>query len=339
MSELIKQQNNTPKISVIVPVYNVEKYIHQCIDSILGQTFTDFELLLIDDGSPDNCGAICDEYAAKDSRIRVFHQENAGVSAARQFGIDNAIGEYSIHVDSDDFIEPLALELLYTKAKEDNFDIVICDYFSYDKSNCKYISQQASVDNYKCLELLLMNKLIGTTWNKLIRHRLYKEYSINFDIEICYCEDYLVIVDLLLLSVKIGYLSKAIYFYRNTPNSITRSFSKANYNNQIAFIDKLVYKLKDIQFVGRYLSSLRFDLVLFYYNRGLLNIKEVIYQLEIIRPDLKIILENKNGLHKIQVNCMNHFRLIPIITSKCFYLIWKSKIIMMSQINKLYDLI
>ena len=93
-----------PKISVIVPVYNVEKYLHRCVDSILAQTFNDFELLLIDDGSKDKSGAICDEYAAKDSRVRVFHKENGGVSSARNLGLENAKGDWIIFIDSDDWI-------------------------------------------------------------------------------------------------------------------------------------------------------------------------------------------------------------------------------------------
>ncbi len=94
-----------PKISVIVPVYNAEKYLHRCIDSILSQTFTDFELLLIDDGSKDKSGTICDEYAEKDSRVKVFHKKNGGVSSARNLGLDNAKGEWICFVDSDDYIE------------------------------------------------------------------------------------------------------------------------------------------------------------------------------------------------------------------------------------------
>ena len=95
----------TPKISVIVPVYNTAKYLHRCLDSILQQSFKDFEVLLVDDGSTDNSGEICDEYAAKDSRVRVFHKENGGVASAREIGIENAVGLYSIHVDSDDWTE------------------------------------------------------------------------------------------------------------------------------------------------------------------------------------------------------------------------------------------
>ena len=98
-----------PKISVIVPVYNVEKYLCRCIDSILAQTFTDFELLLIDDGSKDSSGEICEEYAGKDARIRVFHRQNGGVSTARNLGIDKAKGEWIYFVDSDDVVLPSAL--------------------------------------------------------------------------------------------------------------------------------------------------------------------------------------------------------------------------------------
>ena len=102
----------TPKISVIVPVYKVEQYLHRCIDSILSQSFTDFELLLIDDGSPDNCGKICDEYTQKDSRVRVFHKPNGGVSSARNLGLDNAKGKWIAFIDSDDFVEKEYLEKL-----------------------------------------------------------------------------------------------------------------------------------------------------------------------------------------------------------------------------------
>ena len=92
-------------VSIIVPVYKVEKYVRQCVDSLLAQTYRNIEVILVDDGSPDNCGAICDEYAAKDCRVKVIHQQNGGVSVARQTGIDHATGEYSIHADPDDWVE------------------------------------------------------------------------------------------------------------------------------------------------------------------------------------------------------------------------------------------
>ena len=126
-----------PKISVIVPVYNTEQYLHRCIDSILAQTYTDFELLLIDDGSKDNSGKICNEYAAKDSRVRVFHKENGGVSSARNIGLDNAKGGWISFVDSDDWISTEYLENLFN-AVDNTVDLVVAyahlvDYQEPDK--------------------------------------------------------------------------------------------------------------------------------------------------------------------------------------------------------------
>ena len=121
-----------PTISVIVPVYKVEKYIHRCVDSILAQTFTDFELILVDDGSPDNCGAICDEYAARDSRIHVIHQENGGLSAARNAGIDwsfaNSDSQWLTFIDSDDWVHPEYLERLLDAVVTNNVSISICGF-------------------------------------------------------------------------------------------------------------------------------------------------------------------------------------------------------------------
>ena len=121
-----------PKISVIVPVYKAEKYLHRCVDSILSQTFTDFELILVNDGSPDNCGAICDEYAQKDNRVRVFHKENGGVSSARNLGLDNAKGEWITFVDSDDWLKPGCLEQLTNKL---DADMIKCGIEASDKSS------------------------------------------------------------------------------------------------------------------------------------------------------------------------------------------------------------
>lgn len=116
-----------PKISVIVPVYKVEKYLPECIESVLAQTFTDFELILVDDGSPDNCGAICDAYAARDPRIRVFHKENGGVTSARRLGVERSRGEWIAFVDSDDVVSTDALTLLFAHADADT-DIVEGEY-------------------------------------------------------------------------------------------------------------------------------------------------------------------------------------------------------------------
>ena len=114
-------------ISVIVPVYNVEKYLDKCIQSILGQTYSNIELLLIDDGSTDSSGAICDKYVTQDSRVRVFHKSNEGVSAARNWGLDNAKGEWIAFVDADDWIDSDMYERMYNAAVQNQTDMVSCD--------------------------------------------------------------------------------------------------------------------------------------------------------------------------------------------------------------------
>ena len=145
-----------PKISIIVPVYKAENYLHRCVDSILTQTFSDFEVLLIDDGSPDKSGYICDEYARKDSRVRVFHKENGGVSSARQCGIDNAYGEYTIHADPDDWVEPTMLEELYAKAMDEDADMVICDYYEDGKE--RITLKKINIESLS--PLILLDKLL-----------------------------------------------------------------------------------------------------------------------------------------------------------------------------------
>ena len=133
-----------PDISVIVPVYKAEKYMHRCVDSILAQTFTNFELILVDDGSPDGSGTLCDQYAQKDNRVKVIHKENGGVASARQCGIDNATGEYTIHADPDDWVEPNMLQELYNKAKELDADMVICDFYVDTENERVYRTQNVS---------------------------------------------------------------------------------------------------------------------------------------------------------------------------------------------------
>ena len=117
-----------PLITIVVPIYKVEKYLGRCIDSLIAQTYPNIEIILADDGSPDRCGAICDEYAQKDSRIKVIHQENKGVAAARNAALDIAQGEYIMFVDSDDYVEPTFCEIPLKTAQQQNADMVIFGY-------------------------------------------------------------------------------------------------------------------------------------------------------------------------------------------------------------------
>lgn len=187
------------KISIIMPVYNSEQYLDRAIKSIISQTFSEWELLLIDDGSQDNSLKICDKYAIIDSRIKIFHKtQNEGVAMARKTGIDNAKGEYSIHFDSDDWAETTMLEELYNKAKTENADIVITDYYvNTDKSQEIHKQKPTSTIPIQTLQDIFDNKLLGSLWNKLIRTKLYKEYQAKFFKGINHCEDLLILVQLL----------------------------------------------------------------------------------------------------------------------------------------------
>ena len=229
-----------PKVSVIVPVYKAEAYLHRCIDSLLAQTFTDFEVLLIDDGSPDRSGEICDEYAAKDARFRVFHKENGGVASARQMGIDNAFGEYVIHADPDDWVEATMLEELYNKAKEEVADMVICDFFTEKHSGTSYVSQEISDTNHhSVLNRLVAGTLHGSVWNKLIRTGLYNQFDVKFPLRMTYCEDLFVVCSLLLHDIKVSCLPKAFYHYDNTinENSLTSNIKPLSKDA----VDSLIY--------------------------------------------------------------------------------------------------
>lgn len=181
-----------PELSIIVPVYKVENYLPRCIESILAQTFTDFELILIDDGSPDRCGEICDEYAAKDSRIVVIHQKNQGVSAARNAGLDAARGTYLGFVDSDDWIEPEMYQEMLHAAKSKGVDLVICGLNHYDESGNFLFSELNEAIECDGQALLLSlfsmpNKLGGCIFNKLyLRETVCKP---RFFSSIQYAED------------------------------------------------------------------------------------------------------------------------------------------------------
>ena len=238
--------NELPKISIIVAVYNAEGYLKRCIDSLLAQTFTDFEILLIDDGSTDKSADICDNYAAEDCRLRVFHNENRGIGSTRHFGILHAQGEYTIHVDSDDWVEPDMLESLYAEATRNNADMVICDYFEDTGNNSKYVEQRLkSLDNQDVI-LGLLTTLYGSCWNKLIRLACYKQYSINFIEGLNYGEDLLVLVRLVSNPIKVHYLPSAFYHYDRTinENSYTQTMTKEMFMYRETFIGYLYEYVK-----------------------------------------------------------------------------------------------
>ena len=216
-------------VSIIVPVYNAEKYLHRCVDSILAQTFTDFELLLINDGSKDNSGKICDEYAAKDSRVRVFHKENGGVSSARNLGLDNAKGEWVTFVDSDDWVNSSYINNLYMRSHK-GVDLVF-SYATIDKGieSYKEVYPSCLVES-TCLDgIFAANDLHWHTspWSKLYRMSLITKAGLCFNENVCIGEDLIFLYSYILLCGKIYVSPDTDYVYNsNVQNSLTKKVFK-----------------------------------------------------------------------------------------------------------------
>lgn len=214
-----------PVISVIVPVYNVEKYLHRCVDSILAQTFTDFELILVDDGSPDNCGKICDEYAKKDSRIHVIHKKNVGLPDARNAGIDwafkNSDSEWLTFIDSDDWVHPDYLKLLYKAVTVSQTDIGIGLIEKTEKQeDYLFLSNQFSVrGSIETFKDFSQKMTYVSACGKLYKKELFK--TIRFPIGKLW-EDLFTTYKVFLLASKCSELNDVIYFYYLNNDGIIR---------------------------------------------------------------------------------------------------------------------
>lgn len=217
-------------ISIIVPIYNVEKYLWQCLDSIVAQTYQNFECLLINDGSPDNSADICREYAVRDSRFKYFDKENGGVSSARNFGIKNSMGNYITFVDPDDWLDSMYLETLYEIMIKHNADVSIACYGAYDEERATYLFY-AYGDEYEKVysgrEVVeQLPKFEGgdltfqTSWGILSKRELFDQITfpegrVNEDIGTNY--------KLFMQAKKIVYLHKNLYIYRIRKTSISNS--------------------------------------------------------------------------------------------------------------------
>ena len=211
-------------VSIITPIYKAEKYLQKCLDSIIAQTYTNWEAILVDDGSPDNSGAICDEYATKDKRFKVIHQINRGVSVARQTGLNNANGDYIIHCDPDDWVEPNMLEELLLIAVEKNADMVVCDFIREENSKSNYCSQNLEnpITAKEVQKRIINGNIHGSCCNKLIKKSCIAEIGF-FPSSISFCEDELFNIRVLNNNIIVAYLPKAFYHYNIHSTSICHS--------------------------------------------------------------------------------------------------------------------
>jgi len=214
-----------PVVSIIVPVYNAERHIGRCLDSIKRQSLKDFECIIVDDGSSDSSSSIVDGFAAEDSRFRVLHVSNGGVSKARNIGLDHAEGEFIGFVDSDDFIEPDMFESLVSSAESTSADMVQCLYDVFDgdgfhpyEKSCK---TGKTYGREGAIEALITEDIGYVVWNKVFRSRLVS--GVRFNEDLVFAEDLLFNVDTLLISEKNVLINKVLYHYYEHDGSLTRA--------------------------------------------------------------------------------------------------------------------
>ena len=241
----------SPKLSIIIPIYNTESYLPRCLDSILSQSYTDFELLLVDDGSTDNSCAICEAYAQKDTRIKVFHKENGGICAARNTGLDYAQGEWIYLVDSDDELIPEGLRTLIDCISDD-VDVVMGGYEQYDLDGnlIETEKKHATLTLSRRDSLLVLfpeqsihYSYLGYVWIRLFRNRIIQDHALRFDTSIRIKEDALFVTQYLCKSNgKTRFTTTPVYKYRAQKNSEMNSLWNA-YNPKYVYSFDAVVKM------------------------------------------------------------------------------------------------
>ena len=237
-------------ISVIIPVYNVEKYLRECLDSVLRQTYQDFEVLLIDDGSCDGSGQICDEYAQKDDRVSVIHKQNGGVSAARNLGLQQAKGEFIAFIDSDDVVSEVYLEKLYQGILEGDADVCLCKYSRWkdglivpaEETGLEtYINDQgmdAFFENFLSHYIIVLCEDNASCWQGSACRMLFRKASFlySFQEDISICEDLIYVMRNFSAVNRINIADEALYYYRVNTSSTTAHYRKNFLTNQKAYL-------------------------------------------------------------------------------------------------------
>lgn len=235
------------KISVIVPVYNVEKYLKECIESIIKQTYKNIEILLIDDGSTDNSGSICDEYAKKDNRIKVVHQVNGGLSNARNTGLEESTGEYIMFCDSDDFFTPIACEVLLNEIEDKKADYVIANYQNCSEDSTLWSNPVFSKEKFKNFKLSIKDYknsffiMNSGVWNKIFRKSFIDKLNLKF-IEKLPAEDAMFTTYCFIKSKKVYYIDDIVYIYRQREGDSISTSASFNYFDGINKAYKIIYE-------------------------------------------------------------------------------------------------
>lgn len=291
-----------PKISVIVPVYNVEKYLDKCIKSILNQTYTNLEIILVNDGSTDNCGGICDYYAEIDKRIKVIHQKNCGLSNARNTGLSVAQGEYIGFVDSDDWIEPIMYETLLNLSERYRADVSTCLIRKWTSGRQNWPAQSTEevnvLESKSAIEYMYTGRLTGfSACNKLYTRNIF--HIINFPENRIY-EDAAIMYKVYYRANKVVYINQCLYNYISRSNSITKMrFSNKRFDAVLNYQETYSYMEKNLPEVceilnNDYLKTLR-NMVVDIVNENKLykNYKYLLIISKFARNEIEKFLNNR----------------------------------------------
>ena len=245
-------------ISIILPVYNVEKYINRCMESLLNQTYKNIEIIMVDDGSPDNCPKICDNYAMQDTRVRVIHKENEGLGLARNSGLKIAKGKYIAFVDSDDYVTTDMCEVLYKAAEKNKADVVYGGIY-YDKNNkiekAQCVNEETIWRNKEEVKKLILD-FIGcepeknkdtimevSVWKALFKKEIFDEYNIEFVSERQFIsEDLIFDIDYLIKAKCVVVIPKCVYYYCVNPMSLSKSFRSDRYQKVLILYHEILRK-------------------------------------------------------------------------------------------------
>lgn len=286
-------------ISVIIPVYKVEDFLNRCVDSILDQTYENLEIILVDDGSPDRCGVICDEYAKKDDRIKVIHKENGGLSDARNVGIEAATGDYITFLDSDDWVHMNYLKVLHSLLKSKNADISVCNFVKIYSENIPPNTGNAIIYEYSNIDAL--NQLSGefyvqmvVAWGKLYKTDLFND--IRFPVGKIH-EDEFTTYKLLYKAYKVVFTTEPLLYYWQRQDSIMGSGFKIK--NRLHAIEAYGERVKFYEKIGQPDLVEKTYKALFGYNK---SIKDNIHMFDDEDSKIKFINDFKNFKSKLRSN-------------------------------------
>ena len=303
-------------ISVIIPVYNKERTLPRCLDSINNQTFRNFEVIIVDDGSTDYSLQLCLDYSKQRHFFKVYHQNNGGVSCARQLGLDMASGRYVIHVDPDDWVDSTMLSEMYNATDNESMDVVISDFMMEKEHSSQYVSQTIkNLDSLNILQLFADGNLHGSCCNKLVRRSLFSNHNIRFKNDVTRWEDLEIMMRIYMLpNVKTTYLEKAFYHYTFylSQQSLSKNFSLQSIESQISVITSLE-KEAEVKKIPVDFSEMKIGTKMLAFESN----KYTILQLASLYPEIdEKLIQSKSIAVKLLI-CMLRFKIrLP------FY-IWK----------------